>query len=182
MSSVLHSAVDCRENKVDKIDKCIEDSNDSWGNHHVHVVLRVIHMLASIPETSPVINNYRAGCQEQGTSCQCEQNPLQQKHVHIAMLINSLRNTLLFNIKTKGKKEKGNTYVRLYQVCKLSNETDFLFTKFLFFSNINVIPFKIVPLGSYTPMETLFPLLLAVLEVFNQYGLQHVFYTLLDVF
>jgi hypothetical protein len=35
--------------------------------------------------------------------------------------------------------------------------------KFLFFSNINVIPFKIVLLGSYTPMETLFPLLVAVL-------------------
>ena len=25
---------------------------------------------------------------------------------------------------------------------------------FLFFSNINVIPFKIVPLGNYPPMET----------------------------
>ena len=33
----------------------------------------------------------------------------------------------------------------------------------IFFSNINVIPFKIVPLGSYTPMETLFPLLVAAL-------------------
>jgi len=50
----------------------------------------------------------------------------------------------------------------------------FLFTKFLFFPNINVIPFKIVPLGSYTPMETLFPLLLAALKIFNRYGLQHV--------
>ena len=50
----------------------------------------------------------------------------------------------------------------------------FYFPKFLFFSNINVIPFKIVPLGSYTPMETLFPLLVAALEVFNRYGLQHV--------
>jgi len=53
--------------------------------------------------------------------------------------------------------------------------------KFLFFSNINVIPFKIVPLGSYTPME-MFPLLLAALEVFNKYGLQLICYTLLDVF
>ena len=52
---------------------------------------------------------------------------------------------------------------------------------FLFFSNINVIPFKIVPLGSYTPMET-FPLLLAALEVFNRYGLQHIRYTLSNVF
>ena len=46
-----------------------------------------------------------------------------------------------------------------------------------FFSNINVIPFKIVPLGSYTPMETLFPLLVEALEVFSRYGLQHVRYT-----
>ena len=30
----------------------------------------------------------------------------------------------------------------------------FYLLKFLFFSNINVIPFKIVPLCSYTPMET----------------------------
>ena len=30
--------------------------------------------------------------------------------------------------------------------------------------------------GSYTPMETLFPLLVAALEVFNWYGLQHVCY------
>ena len=46
-----------------------------------------------------------------------------------------------------------------------------------FFSNINIIPFKIVPLGSYSPMETLFPLLIAALEVFNRYDLQHVRYT-----
>ena len=58
----------------------------------------------------------------------------------------------------------------------------FYLLKFLFFLNINVIPFKVVPLGSYTPMETLFPLLVAALEVFNRYGLQHVRYTLLDVF
>ena len=42
-------------------------------------------------------------------------------------------------------------------------------------------PFKIVPLGRYTPMETLFPLLVATLLVLNRYGLQHVRYTLLDV-
>jgi hypothetical protein len=41
---------------------------------------------------------------------------------------------------------------------------------------MNVGPFKIVPLGSYTPMETLFPLLLAALGVFNRYGLQQVRY------
>ena len=55
----------------------------------------------------------------------------------------------------------------------------FLFTKVFIFSKIL---FKIIPLGSYTPMETLFPLLLATLKAFNQYGLQHVHYTLLDVF
>ena len=62
---------------------------------------------------------------------------------------------------------------QIYEVCKLSNETNFLFTKVFIFSNINVIPFKIVPLGCYTPVETLFPLLVAELEVFNRYGLQH---------
>ena len=59
-----------------------------------------------------------------------------------------------------------------------SNETDFLFTKVF----MNVILFKIVPSGSYTPMETLFPLLVAALEVFNRYGLQRVLYNLLNVF
>ena len=53
----------------------------------------------------------------------------------------------------------------------------FCLPKFLFFSNINVIPFKIIPLGSYAPTETLFPLLAAALEVFNRYGLQHVRYS-----
>ena len=50
-----------------------------------------------------------------------------------------------------------------------------------YFSNINVILFTIIPLGRYTPMETLFPLLVTALEVFNQYVLQHVRCTLLDV-
>ena len=67
-----------------------------------------------------------------------------------------------------------------YKVCKLSDESNL--PKFWFFSNINIILFKIVPLGGYIPKETLFPLLVAALEVFNQYGLQHVRYTLLDVF
>jgi hypothetical protein len=62
------------------------------------------------------------------------------------------------------------------KVCKLSNETDFVFTQVFISPNINVISFKIVPFCSYTPMETLFPLLLAALEVFNWYGLQHVRY------
>ena len=59
-----------------------------------------------------------------------------------------------------------------YKICKVSNETDFLFTKVFIFSNINVISFKIVPLGSYTPMETLFLFLVAALGVFNWYELQ----------
>ena len=54
-----------------------------------------------------------------------------------------------------------------YEVWQKPNDTDFLFTKVFIFSNINVIPFKIVPLGSYTPIETLFPLLVAALEVFS---------------
>jgi hypothetical protein len=58
----------------------------------------------------------------------------------------------------------------------------FYLPKFLFFSNINVILFKIVPLGSYIPMEMLFPLLVAVLKVFHRYGFQHAHYTLLDIF
>ena len=37
-----------------------------------------------------------------------------------------------------------------YEVCKLNNETDFYVPKILFFSNITIATFKIVPLGSYT--------------------------------
>jgi hypothetical protein len=59
-------------------------------------------------------------------------------------------------------------------VAKKSNKIDFVFIKVFIFSHINVIPFKIVPLGSYTPMEKLFSLLVAALEVFNRYDLQHV--------
>jgi hypothetical protein len=55
----------------------------------------------------------------------------------------------------------------VYKECQKSNETHFYLPKFLFFSNINVIPFKIVPLGSYKPMETLFLLLLAALKIFS---------------
>ena len=67
----------------------------------------------------------------------------------------------------------------IYEVGHKSNETYFLFFKVLiFFSNINTIPFKIVPLDSHTQMKTLFPLLVATLEVFKLCGLQHVHYTL----
>ena len=40
-----------------------------------------------------------------------------------------------------------------YTVRQKSNETDFLLTMNLFFLQIEVIPFEIVPLGSYTAME-----------------------------
>ena len=66
------------------------------------------------------------------------------------------------------------SFDRLYKVRQKSNETDLLFT-------IVFIFFKIVPLGSYTLMET-FPLLVAALEVFNRYGVEDVRYTLLGVF
>jgi hypothetical protein len=69
-----------------------------------------------------------------------------------------------------------------YEVWKKSNKTDFLFTKVFIFSKISVIAFKIVPLGSYTPMRPLFPLLVAALEFFNRYGVQHVRYTVLNDF
>jgi len=46
---------------------------------------------------------------------------------------------------------------------------------------IEVIPFKIVPLGSYTAMEALFPFFLAVLEGFCWYSFQLVDYALLDI-
>ena len=58
----------------------------------------------------------------------------------------------------------------------------FIYQSFFFSPNIKVIPFKIVPLGTYTPTEMLFPLLVAALEVFNRYGLQHVRYTVNKVF
>ena len=49
--------------------------------------------------------------------------------------------------------------------------------KYFFFSNINVIPFKIVSLGRYTPTEISFLPLVAALEDFNRYSLQYVHYT-----
>ena len=47
----------------------------------------------------------------------------------------------------------------------------FLITKVFIFSNINVIPFKTVPLGSYTPML----LLVAALQVLDRYRSIHSF-------
>jgi hypothetical protein len=46
---------------------------------------------------------------------------------------------------------------------------------------IKVIPFKIVPLGSYTVTEALFPLFVAVLEGFCCNTFQLIGYALLDI-
>jgi hypothetical protein len=46
---------------------------------------------------------------------------------------------------------------------------------------LKVIPFKIVPLGSYTVTEALFPLLIAVLEGFFWNTFQLVGFALLDI-
>ena len=69
----------------------------------------------------------------------------------------------------------------VYVAWQKSNETDFLLTmNFILFTN-KVIPFKIVPLGSYTVTEALFPLFVAVLEGFCWYTFQLVGYALLDI-
>ena len=68
-----------------------------------------------------------------------------------------------------------------YVVWQKSNETDFLLTmNFILFTNQDY-PFKIVPLGSYTETEALFPLFIAVLEGFCWYTLQLVGYALKDI-
>jgi hypothetical protein len=46
---------------------------------------------------------------------------------------------------------------------------------------MKVILFKIIPLGSYTAMEALFPLFIAVLEGFCWNTFQLVGYALLDI-
>jgi len=46
---------------------------------------------------------------------------------------------------------------------------------------MKVIPFKIVPLGSYTATEALFPLFVPVLESFGWNTFQLVGYALLDI-
>ena len=44
------------------------------------------------------------------------------------------------------------------------------------------VPFKIVPLGGYTPPETLFPLFVATLVVANRNRFKLVGYSFFDVF
>jgi len=52
-----------------------------------------------------------------------------------------------------------------YEVCEKSNATNVVLT--IFFSNNNIVPFKVVPFGSYTPAESLFSVLVAGLKGFN---------------
>ena len=66
-------------------------------------------------------------------------------------------------------------------VWQKSNENDFLLTKILFFLQIKVIPFKIVPLGSDTATEVLFPLFVVMLEGLCCYTFQLVGYALLYI-
>ena len=47
---------------------------------------------------------------------------------------------------------------------------------------IEFVPFKIVPLGGYTPPETLFPLFVAMLVVANWNRFKLVGYSFFDVF
>ena len=68
-----------------------------------------------------------------------------------------------------------------YVVWQKSNETEFLLTMNLWFLQIKIIPFRIVPLGSYTATEALFPFFVAVLEGFCWYTFQLVGYALLDI-
>ena len=63
-------------------------------------------------------------------------------------------------------------YIYVCEVWQKSKKTNFLFTYVLFFSNINVIPFKIVPLGSYTPDGDVVPTFGSIAG-----SLQHVRYT-----
>jgi len=66
-------------------------------------------------------------------------------------------------------------------VWQKSNENDILLTMNFNILQIKVIPFEIVPLGSYTATEALFPLFVAVLEGFWWNTFQLVGYALLDV-
>ena len=70
---------------------------------------------------------------------------------------------------------------RRYVVWQKINDSDFILTMNLFFLQIKVIPFKVVPLGSYTETEALFPLFVEVLEGFCWCTFQLVIYAVLDI-
>jgi hypothetical protein len=66
-------------------------------------------------------------------------------------------------------------------VWQKSNEIDFLLTtNFIHFTKQGY-PFKVVPLGSYTATEALFPLFVAVLEDFSWNTFNLVGSALLDI-
>lgn len=69
---------------------------------------------------------------------------------------------------------------RTYEVCKLSRDFFFFFSfkKYKF----NFVFFKVTVLGSHTALETIFPLIIAVLELGYWGSFQVVGYSLLDVF
>jgi hypothetical protein len=68
-----------------------------------------------------------------------------------------------------------------YEMCLKSKEIGAM--KFFIRTElqINIISFKVVPLGSHTPPETLLPLSVAVLAVFRRKCPQLVCHDLLDV-
>ena len=66
-------------------------------------------------------------------------------------------------------------------VWQKSSENEFRLTMNIIILQIKIIPFKIVPLGSYTATEALFPLFAAVLEGFCWYTFQLVSYAPLDI-
>ena len=64
----------------------------------------------------------------------------------------------------------------IYKVCKLSNETDFLFTKVFIFFKHKCYPLQNCSLGQLHTNGDIVPVLVAALEVLNWYVLQHVCY------
>jgi hypothetical protein len=75
-----------------------------------------------------------------------------------------------------------NTFAVKYKVWQKRNETDFLLTmNFIPFLQNNFIPFKMVPFGSYTATEALFPLFVVVLEGFCWNIFRLVGYALLHI-
>ena len=69
----------------------------------------------------------------------------------------------------------------MYEMWLKSNETCYKIYLLTTELQINIIPFKVVPLGSHTPPETLLPLPVAVLEVFMWKYPQLVCHDFLDV-
>jgi len=71
--------------------------------------------------------------------------------------------------------------IQQHEVSLKSNETGVIICLLTTELQINIIPFKVVPLGSHTPPEMLLPLPVAVLEVFMWKCPQLVRHDLADV-